>query len=281
MSADVQPVIAGLIGWPVHQSKSPIIHQHWLNCLRIDGGYIRFPVKPGGAAAALRGMAPLGLVGLQATMPHKHDCFAAIDVLSDVARMLGVVNTVTLQADGRLYGHNTDIAGFLEPLAGVDLNGATVTVLGAGGAAAAIVAGLAKKGVGRIVIVNRSQDAIARLLANLAGVLGGVEILRCDWAGAQSWTARSDLIVNATALGMVDMPVLPIDVNRIKDGATVYDIITHPSETQLLVGARARGLRVIDGLSMLIGQAREAFEMFYGEPAPRDQDAILRQLLAA
>ena len=281
MSTDVKPMIAGLIGWPVHQSKSPIIHQHWLKCLAIDGGYMRFPVKPGGAAAALRAMMPLGLVGLQATMPHKHDCFAAVDVLSDVARALGAVNTVKIDADGRLHGHNTDIAGFLEPLAALDLNAATITVLGAGGAAAAIVAGLAKKGAGRVVVVNRSQDAIALLLANLAGTLGDIETLRCDWAGAQSWTARSDLIVNATALGMMDMPVLPIDVNRIKDGATVYDIITHPHETQLLVGARARGLPVIDGLSMLIGQAREAFEMFYGQPAPRDQDVILRQLLAA
>ena len=172
------PLVAGLIGWPVAQSKSPLIHNFWLQKCGIDGHYSRFPVRPGDAAAALRAMVPLGLVGLQATMPHKRDCFDAVDILTPQAQALGAVNTVTVSDDGILTGHNTDFAGFLEPLQAIDLEGAVLTVLGAGGAAAAIIAGLASKKPARINIINRSAEGLDHLLASLKGALRTVNIQR-------------------------------------------------------------------------------------------------------
>lgn len=275
------PILAGVMGWPVRQSKSPLIHTHWLNALGIDGAYVRFPVRPGLVEAALRGMSALGIVGMQATMPHKRACFEAVDQLSDAARALGAVNTVTVQADGSLRGHNTDLAGFLEPLADVTLAGQAVTVLGAGGAAAALVVGLASKKPARITIINRSRVGIDRLLSDSAGSLEGIEVRTGGWDQAQELIKDEALLANATSLGMVGQPPLPLDVGALPDGALVYDIITHPHDTELLKAARRRGLRTFDGLQMLIGQAREGFALFYGQAAPASEDGALRSLLLA
>lgn len=281
MSDTPLPILAGLMGWPVHQSKSPLIHSHWLKVLGIDGAYMRFPVRPGQVEAALRGMAALGIVGMQATMPHKRACFEAVDALSDAAHALGAVNTVTVQADGSLRGHNTDLAGFLEPLASVDLAGKAVTVLGAGGAAAALVVGLASKKAARITIINRSPDGIDRLLSDIGGSLDGIEIRTGDWNQAQDLIGDDALLANATSLGMAGYPPLPLDVGALPEGAIVYDIITHPHDTDLLKAARNRGLTSFDGLQMLIGQAREGFELFFGQSAPAREDGAVRRLLLA
>ena len=130
------PLLAGLIGWPVAQSKSQLIHEFWLRRLGIDGHYIRLPVRPGEVARAFRGMVALGFAGVQATMPHKRACYDLVDHHTPAARALGAVNTVIVEDDGSLTGENTDLPGFVEPLQGLDLAGEQVTVLGAGGAAA-------------------------------------------------------------------------------------------------------------------------------------------------
>jgi shikimate dehydrogenase len=273
------PMLAGLIGWPVAQSKSPLIHNFWLKKCGLDGEYIRFPVQPGDAPSALRAMVTLGLAGVQATMPHKRACYDAVDELSDAAAALGAVNTVIVLPDGRLRGHNTDMAGFVEPLANVDLEGKSVTVLGAGGAAAAITVGLASKRPARINLVNRTAAGLDQLLADVGGLLGGIEISCGGWDRAVEFVSNSVLLVNATSLGMAGHPALPVDVGRLEKGAIVYDIITHPHETVLLKAAKARGLMTYDGLHMLVGQAREAFELFYRHPSPRQHDAELRALL--
>jgi shikimate dehydrogenase len=275
------PILAGLMGWPVHQSKSPLIHSHWLNALGIDGAYVRFPVRPGHVEAALRGMSSLGIVGMQATMPHKRACFEAVDALSDAARALGAVNTVTVQADGSLRGHNSDLAGFLEPLVDVDLEGKAVTVLGAGGAAAALAVGLASKKPARITIINRSAQGIDRLLGDIAESLEDIEIRTGGWDQVQGLIGDEALLANATSLGMAGQPPLPLDVGALPVGAIVYDIITHPHDTDLLKAARGRGLTTFDGMQMLIGQAREGFELFYGQTAPASEDGAVRRLLLA
>jgi shikimate dehydrogenase len=275
------PMLAGLIGWPVAQSKSPIIHNFWLAKLGLDGEYIRFPVRPGEAEGALRAMVMLGLAGVQATMPHKRACYDGVDELSDEAKALGAVNTVVVLPDGRLRGHNTDMCGFLEPLVGIDLAGKTVTVLGAGGAAAAITVGIASKRPARINLINRSPAGLDQLLGDIAGSLDGIEICRGDWSQTAAFAAESALLANATSLGMAGYPDLPINVADLPSGAIVYDIITHPHETRLLKAAKARGLTCYDGIDMLIGQADEAFGMFYGQAAPREHDAELRALLTA
>jgi shikimate dehydrogenase len=281
MSETRQPLLAGLIGWPVHQSKSPVIHEHWLKTLGIDGIYARFPVKPGEVEAALRAMGALGIVGAQATMPHKRACFEAVDTLTDAAKSLGAVNTVTVQADGSLQGHNTDLAGFIEPLADQDIRGRTVTVMGAGGAAAAVVVGLASKQPAQINIINRSAIGIDQLLKDVSGALGNITVDHGGWDQVSRMLDGNAILVNATSLGMAGQPPLMIDLSPLPADALVYDIITHPYETDLLKAAARRGLATRDGLHMLIGQAREAFALFYGQPAPTDQDAAIRAKLTA
>jgi shikimate dehydrogenase len=275
------PLLAGLIGWPVAQSKSPIIHEFWLKQMGVDGHYVRLPVRPGEVARAFRGMAALGFAGVQATMPHKRACFDLVDHHTLAAKALGAVNTVIVQPDGTLLGDNTDLPGFVEPIADLDLTGELVTVLGAGGAAAAIIAGLVGLGARRIVVVNRTAEGIARLLGDMAETVAGCEMIAAGWDEAQSYADASALVANATSLGMAGQPALPLVVAGLRSDAVVYDIITHPHDTPLLRAAQARGLRTHDGLEMLVGQAREAFRRFYGAEPPKHADAELRALLTA
>lgn len=275
------PLLAGLIGWPVAQSKSQLIHEFWLRQLGIDGHYIRLPVRPGEVARAFRGMVALGFAGVQATMPHKRACFDLVDHHTPAAQSLGAVNTVIVEDDGSLTGENTDLPGFVEPLAGLDLSGEQVTVLGAGGAAAAVIAGLVGLGASRIAVVNRTTEGTARLLGDLADTIGSCETISADWDQADALAAESRLIANATSLGMAGMPPLPLDVAALRSDAIVYDIVTHPHDTALLRAAAARGLRTHDGLEMLVGQAREAFRRFYGAEPPKERDPELRALLTA
>lgn len=273
------PLLAGLIGWPVAQSKSPLIHEFWLKRLGIDGHYVRLPVRPGEVARAFKGMAALGFTGIQATMPHKRACFDLVDHHTPAAKALGAVNTVIVEDDGTLTGENTDLPGFVEPIADLDLSGEQVTVLGAGGAAAAVIAGLVGLGARRIAVINRSPEGTSRLLEDIAATLTGCEVIEAGWERADALAAESRLIANATSLGMEGMPPLPLAVEGLRDDSIVYDIITHPHKTPLLDQAATRGLRTHDGLEMLVGQAREAFRRFYGAEPPKDGDAELRALL--
>jgi shikimate dehydrogenase len=273
------PLLAGLIGWPVAQSKSQLIHEFWLKRLGLDGHYIRLPVRPGEVARAFRGMVALGFAGVQATMPHKRACFDLVDHHTPAAKALGAVNTVIVEDDGSLTGENTDLPGFVEPLTGLDLSGEAVTVLGAGGAAAAVIAGLVGLGARELTVVNRTIEGTATLLADLAETLTDCTVHAAGWDQAQAHADRSALVANATSLGMTGAPPLQISVESLRADAIVYDIITHPYDTPLLWAAAARGLRTHDGLEMLVGQAREAFRRFYGTEAPRDADAELRALL--
>lgn len=275
------PLLAGLIGWPVAQSKSSLIHEYWLRRLGIDGHYVRLPVRPGEVERAFRGMVALGFAGVQATMPHKRDCFDLVDRHAPAAAALGAVNTVIVEGDGSLTGDNTDLAGFVEPIATLDLAGEQACVLGAGGAAAAVIAGLVGRGASRIVVVNRSAAGTAKLLDDLAGLIDGIEVAACGWNDAQRHANASRIVVNATSLGMDGQPTLPLSPASLRDDSIVYDIVTHPHRTALLCGAEARGLRVHDGLEMLVGQAREAFRRFYCADPPADGDAELRALLTA
>lgn len=281
MTEAARPLVAGVIGWPVHQSKSPIIHGHWLAACGIDGTYGRFPVRPGDAGLAIRAMVSLGIVGLQATMPHKRACYEAVDTLTDAARALGAVNTVTLLHDGSLQGHNTDLAGFVEPLAEVDIRGRVVTVFGAGGAAAAVLVGLAAKSPARINVINRSAAGIEKLLLDVGDSLGSVRVETGGWEQAEAMIKDNALVVNASALGMTGQPGLTVSLAPLPDDALVYDIVTSPHETELLKAASLRGLATRDGLGMLIGQAREAFALFFGQEAPKDQETAIRRALIA
>lgn len=257
---------AGVMGWPVAHSLSPAIHHFWLAALGLDGDYGRFAVRPERLGAALRALPDLGLAGVNLTVPHKVAALAHLDSVDEPARRVGAVNTVTVAADGRLAGTNTDVAGFLEPLAGRSFR--HVVLVGAGGAARAVVAALPELGAERLTILNRSRGAGEALLGG-SGLAGEVRDLA---AGAPA----CDLLVNATSLGMAGQPPLGI---AWEGAATVCDIVYRPLETALLSEARARGAETVDGLHMLIGQAARAFALFFGVTPPRARDGELRDVL--
>jgi shikimate dehydrogenase len=274
MTALLQPPVAGVIGWPIAQSKSPLIHRFWLETLGMDGDYSRFPVPPDQVEAALRGVSALGLRGVNVTAPLKLAVMAHLDRVDAVAAAIGAVNTICRDADGGLYGTNTDARGFMEPLSDKAVRGRPAAVLGAGGAARAVLAGLCGAGVGPVHIFARDAAAAARLL-DAAGVDGRIHPFGAPLPG------ECALVVNATSLGMVGKPALAIDLGPLARDCIVYDLVYAPLETALLAQARARGLPTIDGLSMLIGQADQAFRLFFDAPPPRGRDAQLRCLLQA
>ncbi|MGN3974661.1 shikimate dehydrogenase family protein [Tsuneonella sp. SYSU-LHT278] len=278
---------AEVIGDPVSQSKSPAIHGFWLGKLGIDGDYRAFPVPPDGLAAYLaQRRSDPAWRGCNVTMPHKEAIVPLLDRLDADAKRVGAVNTVTCE-DGTLVGGNTDVGGFLEPLA-EDLTRThyfrMARVLGTGGAARAIVAGLADAGF-TIVLAGRDPAKARAVLAALdpAGEHHAVDL--AHFAGPTDFAFDDrvgcfDLVVNASPLGMRGQPPLAFDWSHAPPGAIAYDIVTDPLATPFLDDARAAGHRAIDGLAMLLGQAALAFERFFGRPPPRAFDAELRAMLA-
>lgn len=266
-------ITAGVIGWPVAHSKSPLIHRFWLTKLSLDGDYSRFAVAPHDLAAALRALPALGIRGVNVTVPHKVTALGCLDTVDDTARAVGAVNTVMVEPDGSLSGTNTDVDGIAMPLAGYDLTGCDAVIIGAGGAARAALLALKRKGVATVTMVNRTQSTAATLLAemNMAGrvLLPGTPV------------GNAAIVINASVLGMHGSPALDFDCATLARGTIVFDMVYTPLETPLLAAARARGLHAIDGLQMLVAQAGAAFELFYGAPAPRQHDAELRTLLTA
>ena len=265
---------AEVIGDPIAHSKSPIIHRFWLQALGIAGDYVATQVAPGALAAhfRLRRDDP-DWMGSNVTVPHKQAVFDVVDDRAGLRKTLGALNCVFGDADGGLVGTNTDAGGFLEPLETVPLEGRTALVIGGGGAARAVLLALASRDIGRVTIMNRTPDT-GRALLDQFGLTGDVLPMGAPLPPV-------DLLVNASVLGMVGQPPLVVDLTPLPAGAIVYDVVYAPLETALLAAARARGLTVIDGLAMLIGQAALAFEIFFEAHAPRERDAELRALLTA
>lgn len=278
---------AEVIGDPIIQSKSPAIHNFWLARLGLRGDYRASLVTPGGLGNYLGARRrDADWLGCNVTMPHKQAVMPLLDRLDPLAARTGAVNTVQHDMAGALTGYNTDVAGFLEPLAGLLAQTHLMRmarVLGTGGAARAIVAALAEHGF-VIVLAGRSPDKARALLEELApgGEHYAVDLAHFTPPTDFAFDGREgclDLVVNASPLGMAGQPPLAFDLSHVPPGSVVYDIVTHPLETPLLKAARAAGLATIDGLAMLIGQAAVAFEMFYGAAPPRQYDAELRALL--
>jgi len=267
---------AEVIGDPIAQSKSPLLHTFWLEKLGIQAEYRRAHVLTDGLGdyfAARR--ADPDWRGCNVTMPHK---LAVLDHAADpggVRDSIGAANTIFRMEDGQLGCTNTDAAGFLSPVLerGIDLRDRPVVVVGAGGAARAVLFALARSGAGPVTLLNRSVDRAAELLAHF-GLNGRAVPLDHP-------LPQVALIANASTLGMAGAPPLNIDLAEQDDNCLVYDIVYSPLETGLLHAARERGLATIDGLDMLIGQAAVAFEMFFGAEPPREHDAELRALLTA
>ena len=255
--------IAGLLGWPVAHSRSPVIHNHWLAQYGIPGRYVLFAVPPEKLEAAVRGIAALGLRGCNVTTPHKQAIFPLLDRVDDLARKIGAVNTVVVEKDGTLTGFNNDGNGFIQSLRDADPqwrpDRGPIVVLGAGGAARAVVASLAAQGAKEIRLANRTLDK-AQQIADAVGP--AVKVL--------PWDERADaldgalLLANATSLGMEGKPSLEISLDRLPKNALVGDLIYIPPETPLLAAARMRGNITVNGLGLLLNQARPAFNAWFG-----------------
>ena len=255
--------VAGVIGWPVAHSLSPCLHGYWLRHYGVDGAYVPLPVRAGDAAAAFAALATLGFVGANVTVPHKEAALAAVARASDDARRIGAVNTLVVGEDGLLEGDNTDASGFLDHLRGSRpgwrAGDGPAMVLGAGGAARAVVAALSTAGAPEIRIANRSPER-ARALAGRFGP----RVHALPWAAREPALADTVLLVNCTTLGMRDQPPLVLDLAALPDAAVVFDIVYTPLMTPLLAAAAARGLAVVDGLGMLLHQARPGFARWFG-----------------
>ncbi len=266
--------LAALIGDPVRHSQSPAIHNAAFAALGLDWVFLAFEVSAGDAGAALEGMRGLGIDGLSVTMPHKTDVAHLVDELSDQARRLDAANCVV--RDGRrLVGHNTDGTGFLASLAEdpvrFDPAGRRCLVVGAGGAARAVIAALAAAGASEVIVVNRTAERAdaAALLAGQVGRAGRPDELARDLGAA-------DLVVHATSVGMdgISLPFGAEGIAAIAPHAVVADLIYLPRVTPLLAAASERGLSTVGGLGMLVHQAAAAFTLWTGRPAPLEVMAI-------
>lgn len=263
MTVRASSTVTTVIGWPVGHSLSPVIHNAAFDAVGLDWVMVASAVEPGEGPAAMEALRTLGLAGASVTMPHKSDVVAGLDVVSDAAARLGAVNCV-VHRDGRLEGHNTDGAGFVAALredTGLDPHGVQCVVVGAGGAARAVVLALAEAGAASVVVVNR--DAVrARAAAELGGRVGSV--------GTLDAVREAQLVVNATPVGMGDDLASPIGGELLGAHHVVVDLVYHPLETTLLRLASSAGARCANGLSMLVHQAGAAFELWTGATAPLD-----------
>lgn len=263
-----RPLFAGVMGWPVAHSRSPLLHNYWLKAHQIAGAYVKLPVAPDHAGLALRDLARMGLVGCNVTIPHKEAAFAAMDQLSEAARRARAVNTVIVREDATLFGDNTDIFGFAENLADHTglrrLDGARVVILGAGGAARAVLIACLDAGARNILLVNRGHARAEALARDCA--MPGANISVHD-GSLSAAIAGADLLINTTSLGQNRNPPLPLgrdDLARLARGATVADIVYVPLETRLVRDARACGFKTAPGLGMLLHQARPGFAAWFG-----------------
>jgi shikimate dehydrogenase len=251
---------ACVIGWPVAHSRSPLIHNYWLQHYGIAGEYRREAVTPEDFAAFAGSLAARGYIGANVTVPHK-EAAMTLSLPDDRARAIGAANTLWLDR-GILRATNTDVEGFLANLDACapdwDSSVKQAVILGAGGAARAVIYGLVARGIGRIVVVNRTFERAEALRP-----IFGTVVLPAHWQDLTAVLARAELLINTTTLGMEGQPNLDLDVGLLPGDAIVADLFYVPLDTRLLKAARARNLRTADGLGMLLHQAVRGFTLWF------------------
>lgn len=270
------PILAGVVGAPIDHSLSPLIHATWAHRAGVDGYYaaIEAPADPVEFRALVESLRVVGFAGVNVTLPHKETALTLADAASETARRAGAANMLTFR-DGEVFADNSDVAGFAaaaQQAAGDALALERALVLGAGGAARAIILALTELGAGDIAIANRTMekgDALAEAFGARA----------VDWAARHDAVGEADIIINTTSLGMTGEPSLEIDLAGAKPDALVADIVYAPLETPLLRAAAARGLKTADGLAMLMHQAVPGFNAWFGAKAVVDNE--LREALVA
>ena len=255
--------LAGVMGWPVGHSRSPRLHGYWLEHYGIDGAYVPLAVPPDRIEQAIRALPALGFRGCNVTVPHKEAAYRTVDRLDATAKRMGAVNTIVVGEDGSLEGRNTDGFGFIENLKcgapGWTAADGPALVIGAGGAARAVVASLLDQGAPRVWLVNRTRARAEELASDIGGA---IEV--ADWVSRETLLEGAALVVNTTTQGMAGQPPLDLDLRALPGSAVVTDIVYTPLMTPLLSAAQARGNRVVDGIGMLLHQARPGFAAWFG-----------------
>lgn len=271
--------LAGVMGWPVGHSRSPLIHNHWIAENGLRGSYVLLPVQPERIAEALRGLSALGFAGCNLTIPHKVAAMALVDRIDPLAQRIGAINTIVVEADGSLSGRNTDAFGFIQSLRDVQTHWRAdtgpVTVIGAGGAARAILAGLIDEGAKEIRLVNRSMEKAQALAQEFGPVIHAIR-----WEDRHDALADCALLVNTTNQGMQGQAALDLSLECLPTQALVTDIVYTPLETPLLNAANLRGNTTVNGLGMLVNQARLAFEAWFGA-RPEIKPDLLEKIKAS
>lgn len=255
--------MAGVMGWPVAHSRSPAIHNYWIRQHKLNGSYGLFPVQPNELEIAIRGLKALGLAGCNITIPHKTEAIKWMDWVEPIAKKMGAINTIVVTPNGDLHGFNNDGFGYLESLRQAlpswQANIGPIVILGAGGASRAIVVSLIEAGATEIRILNRTRSKADELCQEF-----GDPVTAYDWSERHEALSDAALLVNTTSQGMHGERELDIDLQELPTTALVSDIIYIPLETPLLEKARLRGNPTVNGLGMLLHQARPAFKAWFG-----------------
>lgn len=256
--------LAGVIGSPISHSKSPQLHRHWLKTYGIAGDYIPMDVASQDLKEVLRALPKAGFVGVNVTIPHKEKILEIADLVTDRATLIGAANTLIFRKDGKIHADNTDGYGFIENLRAGAPNwnpaAGPAAILGAGGAARAVVASLLDAGVPEILITNRTRIRAEKLAEDF-----GKRLTVIDWVQAGNILEESALVVNTTALGMIGKPAMRVPWDGLRKGTVVTDLVYTPLKTDLLIAAEAAGCVTVDGLGMLLHQAVPAFERWFGQ----------------
>jgi shikimate dehydrogenase len=274
MSSSSPFKLAGIMGWPVGHSRSPSIHNHWIKKHELNGAYVYLPVNPANPddlKAALKGLSVMGFAGCNLTLPHKVMALPMVDRLDATAKRMGAINTIVVEADGSLSGYNNDGYGYIQSLLVAkpdwQASAGPALIMGAGGAARAVLVSLAEKGVKDIRICNRTEshahDLVAAFKDDFAQNLG-TKLTAVPWAQRHQALADVALLVNTTSQGMGSNPPLDIHLDLLPTTALVSDVVYIPMETPLLKAAKARGNPTAGGLNMLLHQARPAFQKWFG-----------------
>lgn len=256
--------LAGVLGNPIGQSRSPILHRHWLRRYGIRGDYVPLHVEDADLATVLRAMPKMGFVGANVTLPHKVNVLSVADRVTDRAILIGAANTLIFREDGSIHADNTDGYGFIANLKqGApewDPKAGPTAILGAGGAARAIIVALAQEGVDEILLSNRTRPKADALRAEF-----GPRVKVIDWVQAGNMLEEATTVVNTTSLGMVGQPDLRVPLDGLKPGTIVTDIVYSPLRTPLLETAAEMGCVTVDGLGMLLHQGVPGFERWFGQ----------------
>lgn len=277
--------LAGIMGWPVKHSRSPRLHGAWLKNYGIDGAYVPLPVAPENLGAALKALPMLGFAGVNLTVPHKETALRFMDEVTSAARRIGAVNTVIVLPNGKLRGDNTDCFGFIANLqTSLPTWRATAgpaVVLGAGGAARAVIAGLLDQGCPEVRLANRSQARAEAVVHDLGATDFAGKIRLIPWSVDAAGLSDAALLVNTTSLGMTGQPPLELSLQGLPPRAVVTDVVYAPLQTDLLIQAKTRGHQTVDGLGMLLHQARPAFAAWFGkepEVTPELRQIVLGEM---